>query len=1122
MEVIMKNLFIFRQIIFLIITVFLIPAITYAQYNEIQITTNESSQINPAIWDSIIVWMDLRHQPSIIPMANIYMYDLAKETETRVSAMPYHQSSPDVWEHRIVWQENNNIYMYDLIEEQRITICNATGTQSFPKIDGDYIVWQDDRSSSNTDIYLYDILNDTTIQITDNTEIRQEEPDVSGDLIIWLQNDSLYVCDLSDGTTYPIDTNVEPEDAAISGQNIVYRGYTDEGWQLFLYNIQTENETQITQSNGTPMNPAISNAGIIWDDDRNNPGDYFSNDIYLYDISTAVELPICTEDGRQAAPGIWENRIVWYDDRNGNNDIYMTEYEIPTGADLEVTMTDDPDPVEQDYYVNFTIQVKNMGPESASNVQVEILLPGNLEFVSITSSQGDCSQFASTETCEIGTLLKNESAIITLIATAGGLDAVNTTATVTSDLEDPNPANNSITENTIVSPLTRKYFGHGWLPHIVLDNQDSPHLSYTYKWPQCFLHYGNTVEGIGGDDIKHASKTIGGWSKEIIYDGRWYSTTPPIPTFHIDNLGRTSDIAIDKNDNIHIIYTYEHKDLFAGNPVDNQSYYLKYRMNDGEDWLSSEELLEFKAIEDRMSHANPFGAPLGFYSLNIKTNSNEKVHITFMDCEGVASQGTIYYITNVSDDWVTSILGSAYDFLDMAIDNNDHLHLSYYSVNVGLAYLTNSPDGVWKSPDTVEVGWSGVQLEGMCTGIAVDPSNNPHIVYAGQTNGDGVEDIKYAYKDSSGWHYEKVHDGLNQSAANTIAVDGNSIPHLCYFSLADERLYYAVKSGDSWTKTVLDDKGRSWNDIAVTPEGTAHIVYTNDKTEESGKIYYVTNQEFNDSDLDGITDSDEQGPDGSNPAYDGDGDGTPDYQQKNATSFQTSDEAYYVTLVCDTSVILTDVSTGNNPSSLDAPDGFEFPYGSFSFTLLGLNPGDSTTVDLILPAGTTIENFFKYGATQDSTYAHWYEFMYDGHTGAEIEGNVVTLHLIDGQRGDDDLIVNGIIREPGVPAITAAAIEDDKSLLPDKFSLSQNYPNPFNGQTRIKFSIPKTSKVELTIYNILGQKIHQLVNNVMLPGQYNMVWNGKNSYGRKVASGIYFYRLKADGFVKCKKMLLVQ
>ena len=55
---------------------------------------------------------------------------------------------------------------------------------------------------------------------------------------------------------------------------------------------------------------------------------------------------------------------------------------------------------------------------------------------------------------------------------------------------------------------------------------------------------------------------------------------------------------------------------------------------------------------------------------------------------------------------------------------------------------------------------------------------------------------------------------------------------------------------------------------------------------------------------------------------------------------------------------------------------------------------------------------FKYGPTPDNSEAHWYEYLYDGETGAEINGNVVTLHLVDGKRGDSDLVVNGAIVDP--------------------------------------------------------------------------------------------------------------
>ena len=61
----------------------------------------------------------------------------------------------------------------------------------------------------------------------------------------------------------------------------------------------------------------------------------------------------------------------------------------------------------------------------------------------------------------------------------------------------------------------------------------------------------------------------------------------------------------------------------------------------------------------------------------------------------------------------------------------------------------------------------------------------------------------------------------------------------------------------------------------------------------------------------------------------------------------------------------------------------------------------------------------EYGPTPDNPVNHWYEFGFDGQTGAEINGNLVTLHFVDGQRGDSDLAVNGVIVDPGAPAQNA-------------------------------------------------------------------------------------------------------
>jgi hypothetical protein len=71
---------------------------------------------------------------------------------------------------------------------------------------------------------------------------------------------------------------------------------------------------------------------------------------------------------------------------------------------------------------------------------------------------------------------------------------------------------------------------------------------------------------------------------------------------------------------------------------------------------------------------------------------------------------------------------------------------------------------------------------------------------------------------------------------------------------------------------------------------------------------------------------------------------------------------------------------------------------------------------LFAAAGLTADAYYVFGPTADSTTPHWYEFLYDGLTGAEIIGSHVTRHFVDGQRGDSDLEVNGASADPGAPA----------------------------------------------------------------------------------------------------------
>jgi hypothetical protein len=101
-------------------------------------------------------------------------------------------------------------------------------------------------------------------------------------------------------------------------------------------------------------------------------------------------------------------------------------------------------------------------------------------------------------------------------------------------------------------------------------------------------------------------------------------------------------------------------------------------------------------------------------------------------------------------------------------------------------------------------------------------------------------------------------------------------------------------------------------------------------------------------------------------------------------------------------------------------------------------------------------------------------------------------------------------------------LETSKDLIPKQFALHQNYPNPFNPVTFINYDLPKKERVEIIIYNALGEIVKTLVSKDQVPGYHTAVWDATNNFGSKVSSGLYFYRLQAGEFISTKKLLLLK
>ena len=127
-----------------------------------------------------------------------------------------------------------------------------------------------------------------------------------------------------------------------------------------------------------------------------------------------------------------------------------------------------------------------------------------------------------------------------------------------------------------------------------------------------------------------------------------------------------------------------------------------------------------------------------------------------------------------------------------------------------------------------------------------------------------------------------------------------------------------------------------------------------------------------------------------------------------------------------------------------------------------------------------------------------------------------------------DIDNNGVRTEHGVVKATPQSekLEPVVGYIPQTFALGQNVPNPFNPTTKITFDIPQlqtaASAVTVTVSNIVGQKIATLFSGSVAPGSYTVEWNGRNSAGQAMPSGIYIYTIKADGFSASKRMTLVK
>ncbi|MEO8512170.1 MAG: M43 family zinc metalloprotease [Ignavibacteria bacterium] len=169
--------------------------------------------------------------------------------------------------------------------------------------------------------------------------------------------------------------------------------------------------------------------------------------------------------------------------------------------------------------------------------------------------------------------------------------------------------------------------------------------------------------------------------------------------------------------------------------------------------------------------------------------------------------------------------------------------------------------------------------------------------------------------------------------------------------------------------------------------------------------------------------------------------------------------------------------------------------GSTDYIFLSNSNGQDTSVNIRKSQLDSIA--VQMGVTGDSVRCTWRGWAYNG---------------VDSQQTSNSYIVT-LVRSPiGIQIISTE--------IPQKFALYNNYPNPFNPVTKINFDIPNImgdKKVQVVVYDVIGNQVEMLVNQEMTAGKYSVDWNAIN-----YSSGIYFYRVSAGNFTDTRKMILVK
>jgi beta propeller repeat protein len=330
-----------------LVAVFGVGAVAYGYVTpavEQRLTTNAAQQVNPAISGTNVVWQDYRNGNWEVYYCELTAPAGSERSDKRLTAGVPAQtlaSMPAISGDHVVYEDyshgtaNVDICMYDLATDTETRITTSTVNQNGPAISGDHIVYRDLRDiglpTARWALMLYEISTGKTSQLTTDGA-RPSIPSVSGDNVVWtdsrdgqLGRARLCYHNIATGEErFLTEPLAQAGNAQVDGNLVVFDCAPGGNQDVYLYDLSTDTQTRLTSNRESQYSPDISGNKVVYMDNRE--GNW---NIYMYDVATRTEAPLTTDPTDQSTPRIDGDRVVYEDSRNGNPDIYLSELATP-------------------------------------------------------------------------------------------------------------------------------------------------------------------------------------------------------------------------------------------------------------------------------------------------------------------------------------------------------------------------------------------------------------------------------------------------------------------------------------------------------------------------------------------------------------------------------------------------------------------------------------------------------------------------------------------------------------------------------------------------------------------------------------------------------------------------